>query len=256
MRSPSYASEVTAPFWISAFLDLPATSYDGGVRFWSEVTGYAVSAPRGEHREFATLVPDDGDDFLRVQRVQDGPGGVHLDLHVADPRASADGATALGATEVADRGYVVMRSPGGFTFCFVTHPAARRPLPLVHDDGTGSIVDQVCLDIPAASYAEESAFWAALTGWEHQDLEAAPEFTRLVRPSGQPLHLLLQLLDETSGPVRAHLDLAADDWAAEVRRHVLLGARLDAEGRGWTVLRDPAGAAYCITGRAPAPGRA
>jgi hypothetical protein len=247
---------VTAPFWISAFLDLPATSYDGAVRFWSEVTGYAVSAPRGEHREFATLAPAEGDDYLRVQRVQDGPGGIHLDLHVADPRAAAAAATTLGATEVADRGYVVMRSPGGFTFCFVSQPADRRPPPRVHDDGTSSLVDQVCLDIPGAAYDEECAFWAALTGWEHQDLEAAPEFTRLVRPDGQPLHLLLQLLDETSGPVRAHLDLAADDRAAEVRRHVLLGARFDAEGRGWTVLRDPAGAAYCITGRRPATGRA
>ncbi len=190
-----------------------------------------------------------------MQRVQDGPGGIHLDLHVADPRAAAEAATTLGATEVADRGYVVMRSPGGFTFCFVTQPAARRPPPRVHDDGTSSLVDQVCLDIPAAAYDEECAFWAAVTGWEHHDVDS-PEFTRLARPDGQPLQFLLQLLDETSGPVRAHLDLAADDRAAEVRRHVLLGARFDTEGRGWTVLRDPAGAAYCVTDRNPVTGRA
>ena len=245
---------MTAPFWISAFLDLPAASFDATVRFWSDVTGYAVSAPRGDHREFATLVPPEGDDFLRVQRVQDGPGGLHLDLHVADPRASADAAKDLGASEVADLGHVLMRSPGGFPFCFVTHPAATRPAELVHDDGTASIVDQVCLDLPAAAHDEECAFWEAVTGQRHVDV-ASPEFSRLVRADGQPLQFLLQLLDETSGRVRGHLDLAADDRAAEVRRHVALGARLEAEHPRWTVLSDPAGAPYCITDRSPRTGR-
>ncbi len=241
---------MTAPFWISVFLDLPAASFAPATRFWSEVTGYRLSEPRGEHREFGTLVPPTGDDFLRVQRVQDGPGGLHLDLHVTDPRAAAETAKDLGASEVADRGYVVMRSPGGFPFCFVTQAAAARPAPLVQDDGTASIVDQVCLDIPRAAHDEECAFWAAVTGQQHLDV-ASPEFSRLRRPDGQPLQLLLQKLDETSGTVRGHLDLAADDRAAEVRRHVRLGAVLDAEGRSWTVLRDPAGARYCVTDRSP-----
>ena len=241
------------PFWVSAFLDLPAATFDRATSFWAQVTGSRLSEPRGEHREFATLVPPDGDDYLRVQRVQDGPGGIHLDLHVRDPRAAADAAATLGAEEVADRGYVVMRSPGGFTFCLVTHPASVRPKPVGHDDGTTSLVDQVCLDIPSGWYDEECAFWAALTGWEHHDVPG-PEFTRLRVPAEQPLRFLLQRLRETSGRVRAHLDLAADDRAGEVRRHVGLGAALDAEGRGWTVLRDPAGAPYCVTDRDPATG--
>jgi len=244
---------MTAPSWISAFLDLPAASFAPATRFWSEVTGYRLSEPRGEHREFATLVPPKGDDYLRVQRVQDGPGGLHLDLHVADPRAAAEAAKDLGAGEVADHGYVVMRSPGGFPFCFVTQLAGSRPEPLVQDDGTASIIDQVCLDMPAAAYDEECAFWAAVTGQEHVDV-ASPEFSRLVRPDGHPLQFLLQRLDEPSGRVRGHLDLAADDRAGEVRRHVLLGARLEAEHSRWTVLSDPAGAPYCITGRSPRSG--
>ena len=246
---------MTAPFWISAFLDLPSTSFAPATRFWSEVSGYRLSEPRGEHREFATLVPPAGDDFLRVQRVQDGPGGLHLDLHVADPRAAAEAAKDLGADEMADHGYVVMRSPGGFTFCFVSQAAGTRPPPLVRDDGTASIVDQVCLDMPAAAHDEECAFWAAVTGQRLVDVDS-PEFSRLVRPEGQPLQLLLQRLDEPNGRVRGHLDLAADDRAAEVRRHVGLGASLDAEGRGWTVLRDPSGVPYCITDRHPGTGAA
>ncbi len=105
--------------------------------------------------------------------------------------------------------------------------------------------------MPVAAHDEECAFWAAVTGQRHVDV-ASPEFSRLVRPEGQPLQFLLQRLDEPNGRVRGHLDLAADDRAAEVRRHVRLGAVLDAEGRGWTVLRDPAGAPYCITDRSPA----
>jgi hypothetical protein len=244
---------VIEPFWVSAFLDLPATAFDRTTAFWAAVTCSRSSEPRGDRREFATLVPPDGDDYLRVQRVQDGPGGIHLDLHVRDPRAAADAAASLGAEEVADRGHVVLRSPGGFIFCLVSHPASVRPEPVAHDDGTTSLVDQVCLDIPSASYDQECGFWAALTGWEHHDVPG-PEFTRLRVPPGQPLRFLLQRLDEGSGRVRAHLDLAADDRAAEVRRHVRLGAELTAEGRGWTVLRDPAGAPYCVTDRDPATG--
>jgi len=251
----SYRVRVTHPFWISAFRDLPASSHDLGVAFWQAVTGYGLSAPRGQRREFATLVPPEGDDFLRVQRVEDGAGGVHLDLHVVDPRAAADTAVALGATEVADLGHVVLRSPGGLVFCFVSHEATRRPAPAVWPDGTSSIVDQVCVDIPASHHDEECAFWAAVTGWEHRPGLPPETFSSLDRPDGIPLRLLLQRLDESSGPVRAHLDLAADDRAAEVRRHVRLGATLEHEHDHWTVLSDPAGAPYCVTDRSPATGR-
>ena len=228
---------MTTPFWASAFLDFPASSYAPGVAFWRQVTGFDLSPSRGDHQEFATLVPPDGDDYLRVQRVQDGPGGIHLDLHVSDPRAAADHALALGAAEVAapdmkDHGYAVLRSPGG----------------------NRSLVDQVCLDIPSSGYAEECAFWSALTGWELTGSPVSPSFSRLTRPAGIPLRFLIQRLDESSGAARAHLDLAADDRVSEVHRHAALGATVIAEWSRWTVLRDPVGAAYCITDRDPATG--
>lgn len=243
-----------AASWVSAFLDLPASSFDRGVAFWRAVTGQGLSPARGEHREFATLLPDEGDAFLRVQRVLDGPGGIHLDLHVADPRTAAGLALGLGATEVADRGYVVLRSPGGLTFCLVTHPASHRPPPAEWPDGTRSLVDQVCLDIPADAYAAECGFWAALTGWETRASSVSSDFRSLARPDGMPLRFLLQRLGERSGQVRAHLDLAAEDRPAEVRRHATLGATVEAEHDRWTVLRDPVGAAYCVTDRDPATG--
>jgi hypothetical protein len=245
---------VLAVFWLTAFLDLPATSFDRGVAFWRAVTGTGLSPARGEYREFATLEPAEGDAFLRVQRVLDGPGGIHLDLHVPDPRAAADLAVGLGGTEVADLGHVVLRSPGGLTFCLVDHPASQRPPPVQWPDGTRSLVDQVCLDIPANAHDAECGFWSALTGWEPRPSSVSTDFSSLARPDGMPLRFLLQRLGEPSGPVRAHLDLAAEDRAAEVRRHASLGASLLAEHGRWTVLRDPVGAAYCITDRDPATG--
>ncbi len=247
----------TEPFWVSAFLDLERDAFEAGTAFWSAVTGYAVSPARGAADEFATLVPPDGDDFLRVQRRAEGPSRIHLDLHVADPDAAADRAALLGATvEVRhELGYVVLTSPAGLTFCFVSHPAAVRPPPAAWP-GTRSVVDQVCLDVPPSAYEVECDFWAAVLGW---DLAAArlAQFRRLRGPTNVAIRFLLQRLDE-EGPAGAHLDLGASDRPVEVQRHLALGATLVAEHDVWTVLRDPGGSLYCVTDRdldaATAPG--
>ena len=245
-----------AMFWISAFLDLPAGDLEAALTHWERVTGYRRSAWRGEHGEFATLVPPAGDDHLRVQRLDDGAPRIHLDLHVDDVAAAVADAEAHGARVMADHGsYVVMASPGGFTYCFVPHPHTTPPPPAAWPSdapgGLHSVVDQVCLDIPAASWDDECAFWQAVTGWELRDSADHAEFRRLVRPEGQPLQILLQRLDQPDGPVRAHLDLATDDRHAETCRHVDLGAEVLHVRSGWTVLADPAGSPYCITDRHP-----
>lgn len=243
-----------SPVWITAFLDFAPDGFDEGVRFWSAVTEYDVSPRRGDTGELATLVPDEGDAFLRVQRLGTGVDRIHLDLHVESPRVAADRAVALGATEVADHGYVVMRSPGGFTFCFVPHPAANRPGPTTWPGGHSSLVDQVCLDIPASSYDRESRFWRGLTGWEPRASAVSTDFHSLQRPSGQPFRLLLQRLGEETGDVRAHLDWATTDRAAETSRHVALGAAVEGAHQAWTVLVDPHGRRYCLTDRDPESG--
>ena len=60
----------------------------------------------------------------------------------------------------------MLRSPGGFVFCFVDHPDSVRPQPATWADGSRSQVDQVCLDVPPDRYDAEVAFWQAVTGWE------------------------------------------------------------------------------------------
>ena len=225
---------MTRPTWLTAFLDLPAAEFEPAAAFWRAVTGYTLSPLRGEHDEFATLLPPAGDAYLRVQRIGSDRGGVHLDLHAPG------------------QAFEVLASPGGLLYCRVDGSEALRPGAAIWEDGHRSMVDQVCLDIPPDRWDEECAFWAELTGWELFQ-GGRPEFRRLRTPAGQPLNVLLQRLDTGDGPVRAHLDLAADDRAAETRRHEALGAQVVATHEGWTVMRPPAGPDYCITRRVPPP---
>ena len=170
-----------------------------------------------------------------MRRIAGGPAGVHLDLH--HPARTPPGCR---------------RSPAGLGVASpeVSEPLSHRPPPATWPGGLRSVVDQVCLDVGPSAYDEECAFWQTVTGWELTETDA-PEFRRLTGPPGQPLQLLLQRLDDEQ-PAGAHLDLAADDREAEVARHVALGATEVGPGRGWTVLRDPAGARYCVTSRPPA----
>jgi len=127
--------------WLTVFLDFPADSFGARVAFWREVTGSTLSPFRGAAGEFATLLPADGDAYLRVQRVAGRSGGHHLDLHVDPALASveqaAERAVALGAKVLhRELGLVISASPGGFTFCLVRwHGEHSVPRPVRLDGG-------------------------------------------------------------------------------------------------------------------------
>ena len=110
-------------FWLSVFIDVPDDSFEETVAFWSAATGWKPSARRG--------------------------------------RDEADRAVRLGAREVADHGYVVLESPGGLVLCLVAHPASRPAAPSRWPDLSTSLLDQVCLDVPRATYDEDAA-WTVL----------------------------------------------------------------------------------------------
>ena len=250
------AGAVTRPSWVSAFLDLAPAAWECGIAFWAQASGTSLSPLRGDDRELGSLLPASGDDHLRVQRLAEGESRVHLDLHVDDPVAAADAAVALGAQVVhrSEHGYVVLDSPGGLPFCFVAHRAEVRSRPVTWPGGHTSLVDQVCLDIGPDRFEDEVSFWTGLTGWERGTSAVSGSFVPLVRPTGQPLRFLLQRTDDPRPRTGAHLDLATTDRAAETERHVALGAVVVASYPLWTVLRDPAGLAYCLTDRDPETG--
>ncbi len=262
--------------WLTAFIDIPAEGFERDVAFWAAVTNSTLAARRGEHEEFATLVPPDGDAYLRVQRIGDGPGGVHLDLHVDDISAFVKRAEGLGAREpehgtdpVLDRaaaqdlpmahgGVMRMRSPGGLVFCVVSHggevdlPSAR-----IGPGGTPSQADQVSLDIPHDLFDVETRFWTELTGWDLARSERRPEFAILARALELPVRLILQRLgeDDPRAAARAHLDVSCgsdvDQVAAE---HIALGSTVRSVERFWTTMVDPGGLEYCLTRRDPGTG--
>ncbi|MFS3127961.1 VOC family protein [Nocardioides sp. Bht2] len=233
---------MVTPHWITIFRDLPAEGAEAAADYWAAATGTRLSPWRGAHGEFATLLPAEGDPTLRVQKAAEGPGGVHLDLHVRDPRTAADEAVALGAVEVDDRGYVAMTSPGGIAFCFVAERFTRRPVTQVGTHRTA--FDQVCLDLPAALFRQEVQFWSALTGWAPASSPKHPEFAWF-GTDGLPVSILVQRLGDTSSVARAHLDGRTTDLAAERARQETLGAVVESS-EGWLILRDPWGLPYCV----------
>jgi hypothetical protein len=246
--------------WTTVFLDLPAESFDDAVSFWTEVTAGTLSATRGPDGAFATLLPAGGDAYLRVQRVLEGTGGVHLDLHIGPDESLGDvavRATALGARErFRQDGLVVLDSPGGFAFCLVRWDGEREvPAPVELGWGGANRADQLCLDIPPELYDAERSFWERLTGWPAH-ASALPDFSYLERPAGIPVRLLFQRRAQADpgGKVSGHLDLACADRAALAQRHVAAGARVVATFKHWITMADPAGHAYCLTVRDPKTG--
>lgn len=233
--------------WTYAFVDRRAELLDRAHEFWTAVTATELSPPRGE---FVTLVPAGADPCVKVQGIDEGDGGAHLDFSVDDVPEFVKSALDLGATMAAEHeGWAVLRAPAGQLFCAVPWQGESVRPPVVHD----SRLDQVCLDLSPSLYGAEVTFWTALLpDWESRPT-AFPEFHRLVPPPGLPVRILLQRLGAERA-ASAHLDLACADIEATRARHEELGAETVAHGSRWTVMRDPAGGLYCLTGRDPETG--
>jgi len=234
------------PFWLTTFADFPASEFEAGAEFWRHATGHRLSSRRGQFDEFASLLPHAGDEYLRVQRLGDGPTRVHLDLHVEDPWTVAEAAEASGAELIADpgHGYLVMRSPAGQVFCLVTAVLGEVPAAQDWPDGHTSRVTEVCLDVPAVHYPAEVTFWETLLGGEWTARGGEDPLVRRA-PGGWAIGLLLQpavIATEVSG----HLHLSTDDRPAEVARLTELGARARAVRKDWTVMEAPGGLSLCV----------
>lgn len=237
--------------WLHAVVDAPRTSHADAARFWAAALGWPVGPAWEGHPELRSFAPPTGEPYVHLQEI-DGPQRVHLDLEVDDPDACAERAVALGAVPlgVQDR-WQTLGSPGGLPFCLLPTHDRTPPQPLTWPDGHRSRLVQVCIDSPRDVHDREVAFWRDLLPGRWVG-SASEEFAgKWHDDAGSPLQLLFQQLDEPTGPVRAHLDLGTDDVAAEVRRLLDLGAADVDPGRGWHVLRDPAGMVFCATGNSP-----
>lgn len=233
--------------WLWLFIDAPEEVADEAWEFWRAVTGSTVSERRGETGQFATLLPVEGDPWIKLQRVGAG-GGLHLDLDTTDRGAALDAALAAGARHVTRYHDVeVMASPGGLPICLTL----GEPGEWVR--GPRTMLDQVCIDIPPRLWEAEVAFWSEVTGTP-VTTGLTPSFARILPPPGRPMRILLQRLESDAERVTAHPDLASADRAADTEAHVALGAELVQVNTLWTVLRAPGGQVYCLTDRDPATG--
>ena len=238
--------------WLTAFIDRPAATFDASVAFWAEITASSLSAPRGDNHQFATLLPQAGDAYLRVQRSAEGPR-VHLDLHVEDVDAARDLAEQHGAKTIDSRSTTIMTSPGGFVFCLVAHHGESSVPPPVSGVQL-SRVNQLSIDIPPSLYERESAFWSGLTGWNRISSDHYDEFTFLDAGPHLPLRVLLQRLgtDHVGDRAEAHLDIGCGPHKdAMTAAHAALGATAMTVGQHWNVMKDPSGSLYCLTSRDP-----
>lgn len=237
--------------WLNVVIDLPAATFDEAGDFWVAVTNTTKGEVHPDHQEFVHLNPAAGDMHLELQRIDEGPPNVHLDLVVEDIPAATAEAVAAGATIVSRPGHSVLTTPGGVPFCIVPYSGEGTKASAI-DSTRPHAADQICVDIPHDYFEDDVAFWAKLTGWDPNPAQL-PEFRSFQQPRNLPIRILLQQLgaDDTGGP-RAHLDLSAGKHRRElVDAHIAQGATVRDDRERWTALTDPAGMVYCLTDRPP-----
>jgi hypothetical protein len=108
-------------------LDIPEAGFDAEAQFWAALTGWLRRPIR--RSEFDFLVRPDGMPLrLLLQRIQDGPGGMHVDFACDGVAREVERQVALGAAHVRDGdGWVTLRDPAGRDYCVTGRdPATGR----------------------------------------------------------------------------------------------------------------------------------
>ncbi len=98
----------------------------------------------------------------------------------------------------------------------------------------------IVIDCKTDDLAGAACFWAGLYDAE-VEVDPDGKYAKLSGHAG-PM-VLLQAVDHDP---RVHLDIEADDQAAEVARLERLGATRVADIKGWTVMEVPTGHRFCV----------
>jgi catechol 2,3-dioxygenase-like lactoylglutathione lyase family enzyme len=228
--------------------------------FWAELLDY-----RSEPGSDDWFARGEGPE-LRFDKLPKSPTievPIHLDVNVPDREHELRRLLGIGARLVATKSHrigeleetwTVMRDPEGNGFCIQTPP---NPLPRPY---VGNVT------FSCAEPVELGRFWAHVLGWPDDPvdqsflqllLDAGMDERELTSfyvmretPSSRP-RLLFQRREKTrpaSYPI--HLDLLAEDRAAEIERLTAAGVTMaetkTAGDRTWTVMRDPEGNPFCV----------
>jgi hypothetical protein len=100
-------------------IDVPPAEHDRELAFWSAATGQPL-AQFDRHPEYHGAALHGQDLWLLIQRLDEGQGRVHFDIHTDDPTAEMARLEKLGAELVQQaHSWWVMRDPAGLLFCII-----------------------------------------------------------------------------------------------------------------------------------------
>ena len=121
-------------------IDVEASGFRRGVRFWSEALG-APARHSGDPKDpFVELPAAAGDMHVEMQRI-DGPGRYHLDIYAPNVDAEARRLELLGAKKVKrEESWWVMQAPTGHLFCIIPESA---PIPDDSEDDEDDFDDDL-----------------------------------------------------------------------------------------------------------------
>lgn len=225
-------------------VDVPDADHDAVLAFWAAALGATPRRASGPHTHLVEPASVCG---VHVQRREDGASRLHLDLDSTDVEADVARLVAAGGAQTGERPQgdgLVVASPAGLLVCVIE--AGRIVPELAPAARDGARLEAVFADVPAEALDAEVAFWTAA-------FETTAEVS-----NQRDEYVLLDHEDAVGGPIafevqrvgarepRFHLDLAADDVAAEAARLEGLGASRVAEIATWVVLADPADNLLCV----------
>jgi predicted enzyme related to lactoylglutathione lyase len=104
-------------------IDVPAADHDRELTFWSAAVGQPLTQVASYPEYHGAALP--GQEIgLLIQRLGQGPGRVHVDIHTDDLPAELARLEDLGAERAHQvHSWWVMRDPAGLPFCVIPAPA-------------------------------------------------------------------------------------------------------------------------------------
>lgn len=103
-------------------IDVPAAEHDRELAFWQAAVGQPLTQ-FDRHPEYHGAGLDGQEFWLLIQRLDDGQGRVHMDIHTDDLAAEVARLEGLGAERVRQvHSWWVLRDPAGMLFCVIPEP--------------------------------------------------------------------------------------------------------------------------------------
>ena len=101
-------------------IDFATEDFEAGAEFWSAALGRERVVENERYETLRGRIGGTGAPFVGLQRGMDDPQRFHIDIETDDVEAEVRRLGSLGAeVKVQIDNHVVMRAPGGHTFCVV-----------------------------------------------------------------------------------------------------------------------------------------